>query len=1420
MSTLFISHSSHDASSAREMAAWLQQQGHHSFFLDFDPELGIPPGRDWEAELYRHLRACQALIVLCSESAMTSCWCLAELSHARALGKRIFPVRIAPCTLRPQLAELQVIDLTREPELGYQRLGRELTSVFDWDRSRPPYPGLMAFQEVDAAIFFGRDAEIQQSMDRLHQLRDFGGPRLLLFLGASGSGKSSLVRAGLMPRLRNVPDAWTVIGPIRPRDRPLDELAVQLEHGLTAAGVEVGTLPALATLTEADPRALSELQHALRRFPGRAHSTLVLVIDQLEELLSSSAQAEQFMRIVRPVLQDTSAPVLCIATLRSDFLGALQEHPAWRDLSLVPVTVEPLSVEGFSAVIEGPAELAGLELEPGLVRAMVADTATQDALPLLAFTLRELWETGGADGRLTLAEYRDRLGGLHGSVAKAAEAVLAAAAPSREQRRALRAALFDLVRLDEEGRFTRQVVPWATLPASSHPLLERFVQARLLIAGSDHGVRTLEVAHEALFRVWRRLNRWLEANRGALRTRDALRRAAREWEAAGRPGELLVHRGSRLEGALALTTAASFTLDDIEVRYLQACRRRERLKRAWITAAWLSLLSAVVGLSWLAWSLHQQERFTRQGLADLHWANGVSARDRDARPLKASHHFMQVAELALDPQRGASAYWAGTWPGSGPRLAGAADLGPVLLMADFEAGDVAGDAVRLWSGAGASQVWSWDDAAATPALSAGRRWIQTFSPGGQRWAHRFVLHGDNGQAEIRDRRSGALLAELPPAVDRVWIGGTDETTAVTTTPAGDTRVWNLASGQSLRGWRDAAGLAGVAISPDGARLLIWTRGGEAVVWHVDDARVEARHGGDVVGGALGRRPHEVVLWNHNGRLWLPGMSDFAPAAAEGGRCSPRAIGARFLDAQRRLLVWNHGACGTARLWDLEGQRSVGTVIRHKDELDPPVLQGGRLVTWSSASGPARLWDTGTGEPVATLDGPVAGARFFRDDALLTWGGSDVRLWSSHDGESLGLPIRHASRVREAFISEDGQRLLSWGGDGSLRLWQLPSRRTAKMLQLPAVVLDATLVAGEETVRAVTLDGRLHVWPTAIDAAPEERPLDPKAVYAAFAPGGHRLLTAGADGEVRLWSWEEGDFRALAAPGGTRGEDPLAGVAWSPDADRLLFWGTQGCTAWLWRVGSARTVAIAHGDDVECRLRGAAFAGGQGLLTWGEDRRLGLWDLGSPAPPAPLVEGVLVRHAELDGERLLVASDDGVVRLVAWPDIGNDEMAFPHEDVQGARRHAGTDRLLSWGGATVRIWEADSSTLLASLAHDGDVAGAAFTPDGERVLSWQRRGGLRLWDTISGHPLTPALQGAGHSPPAIDVDFTAREHRLLVTSGERVTLWQLPPVVAPPQRPALRQQRSTGTRLTSTGEVEVLSAAAWRGLSTELAPPDD
>ena len=277
------------------------------------------------------------------------------------------------------------------------------------------------------------------------------------------------------------------------------------------------------------------------------------------------------------------------------------------------------------------------------------------------------------------------------------------------------------------------------------------------------------------------------------------------------------------------------------------------------------------------------------------------------------------------------------------------------------------------------------------------------------------------------------------------------------------------------------------------------------------------------------------------------------------------------------------------------------------------------------------------------------------------------------------------------------------------------------------------------------------------------------------------------------------------------------MAWGAAADRLLFWGERGCTAWLWRLGTARVQPLAHAEasDSECRLRGARFAedGGGRALIWGEDRRLSLWDTEAPTPAilATPVEGTLVRDARLaaEGEPVVVATAEGRVRLV-----GEADLMLAHAAVRGARWHAGTRRILSWSDEGVRLWNADSGALLASLSHDGGVAGAAFTPDGERLISWQTDGAVRLWDALAGQPLTPLLGGGSHEPPMVDIDTSIPAMRMLVVSGSRGRLWSLPPFVAPPHRPVRFLETVTGSRLAPQDEVEALPEAAWRELQAD------
>ena len=534
MSAIFISHSSKDNAWAERVATWLTEQGYEGIFLDFDPQVGIPAGRDWEKELYYQLRRCRAVVALCSENFKASEWCISEVAIASNLGKSLFPLQISPCTAPSLLGKAQFTRFTEDPDEGFKRLARGLAEagldpkdIFQWDTKRPPYPGLMAFQEKDAPVFFGRGEAIQEGLDRLHNLRRYGGKSLLLVLGASGCGKSSLVRAGIVPRLRRDPENWLVLDPFRPGLDPFAELADALAKAFVAHGTTKPEAPATA---EELQRQLEDLH----RSSGQREATVVVSIDQFEELLGDGGasaaagdcqRAERFVAFLREAMQVKFGRLLVLATLRSDFLGAFQCHPKLLGLPFDDLKVGPMEVEGYTQVIEGPAQVAGLSLEPGLSQRLVADTLTADALPLLAFTLRELWEKYGSDGDLTITEYV-ALGGLECSVKQAADGVIKARTLSPEETQALRRAFFLMTRINEQGQYARIPARWKGMPTDAREVLERFVQARLLISGNESG--TIEVAHEALLRTWPTLKDWLDQGRQELEQQSRVRRICQD----------------------------------------------------------------------------------------------------------------------------------------------------------------------------------------------------------------------------------------------------------------------------------------------------------------------------------------------------------------------------------------------------------------------------------------------------------------------------------------------------------------------------------------------------------------------------------------------------------------------------------------------------------------------------------------------------------------------------------------------------------------------------------------------------------------------------------------------------------------------------------------------------------------------------
>jgi hypothetical protein len=653
MARVFISHSSRDNESAEQIKNWLKKQGFETPFLDYDKHAGIPPGADWEKTLYREIEHSEAVIIIQTPNWLESKWCFAEFTQARALGKSIFPIIETPSGGTLISSDIQALDLHTDREGGLEQLSRQLTQIaldaqggFGWDSSRAPYPGLLAFQEEDAALYFGRDNDIRRLIERLDARRAQGGSKLIALLGASGSGKSSLLRAGVIPRIKRAASNWIVLPVMRPQVRPVDELA----RCLAVALGEDSDWRKLRNQLNGDnlAQSLSDIATDLRMQALANEAQILLPIDQGEELFGAAdlQQAKLFCEILNLALSD-ELPFMAIITIRSDYLGVLQsaEHLTAR---FEEFSIGPMPLARIAQIIEGPARVAGLCIDEAFVHQAVQDAKTEDALPLLAFALRELYDSASDDNYLSLDEYNalgdknEDLTPLENSVRKAADNVLLEAQPDESEQTALREAFVPaMVRVNEQGEYVRQPARWSELPNKSHRLLELLAKARLLIISQDDNERIVEVAHEALLRKWPRLRLWLDDAREFLTGKQQLSKELSDWQNAKNPlkaSALLTGlKLNRARGWLAerphqlSTEERAFVLASIETAEadeLRKMRSRRNITRVSIAAALtMAGIAALAGWQWREATIAQDVASKAQQHAEKQTIDARKAKD-------------------------------------------------------------------------------------------------------------------------------------------------------------------------------------------------------------------------------------------------------------------------------------------------------------------------------------------------------------------------------------------------------------------------------------------------------------------------------------------------------------------------------------------------------------------------------------------------------------------------------------------------------------------------------------------------------------------------------------------------------------------------------------------------------------------------
>ena len=417
-----------------------------------------------------------------------------------------------------------------------------------------PFKGLAAFSEADTDVFFGRLAIIDELADVLRRRG------VAALVGPSGSGKSSVMRAGLLPRARA---AGSYVTTMVPGTRPLDELEIALTR--IAATPLAGLADELATES-------GRLATVLRSIAGDSGREIVLAIDQFEELftISGADERDRFLDLLIDALDDSTAPISVVTTCRADFLGRVLDHPvAGRLLRDRTVLITPLTTDELYEAVVGPAEHAGIAVEPALVAQIVGDAAgAAGSLPMVQYVLTEVFEAASDDGSMTLEDYQ-RLGGVNGALAQRAEEVFGGL--STDDQAAARRLFTRLVAPGDASEPTRRRARRSELTTVPEHVVTEFGRARLLSFDRDSATRepTVEVSHEALVRHWPRLVNWIEDESEGLRLLGHLTTASQEWAEADRDPSGL-YRGARLIAAEQWTATRPGELSELEAEFIAA----------------------------------------------------------------------------------------------------------------------------------------------------------------------------------------------------------------------------------------------------------------------------------------------------------------------------------------------------------------------------------------------------------------------------------------------------------------------------------------------------------------------------------------------------------------------------------------------------------------------------------------------------------------------------------------------------------------------------------------------------------------------------------------------------------------------------------------------------------------------------------
>ena len=1278
---------------ARGVVVWIDQQGL------------VPGTPDWEQSLRDAIRAAASVLLIASPASRQSRYVKDELRIAEMYKQVVYPIWIEGnewMDVIPMgwggtqsidargnryataLDEIVHVLATTVPYASPVEIPTTsiVTPKLEPETITPPrnpYKGLKAFADEDAGDFFGRDKLVNELVEALRLILIINNdmPRFMaVIVGLSGSGKSSVVMAGLLPKLHNgaLPgsDKWVYLNPMVPSKHPLEQLTVAFSGVMAERTMDM----IREELDNNSARGLHLLARRAANITKRPDTRLVLVIDQFEELFTLTTdenERQHFINLLVNAVTEPHGTVVAILTLRADFYDRPMQYAQLGKLvEAGGKSVLPMDLDDLRAVIEKPAALPDVHLtfDDGLVGDLLFEVRGESApLPLLQFTLDQLFDR--RDGRrLTRQAYLD-IGGVKGALAKHAEKTYTEL-PTDEHRRLTRSLFLRLIGpgvTEQETTRRRAALSEIVLPDRDQTRLiqqcaDRFINARLLTTDVIAGSRTIEVSHEALIREWKKLGEWLQEAREDIRLQQALSQDATGWLHNNKRVEDL-YRGKKLSAAQEWANRNEASTE--EIAFIEAAQvmqqtqeqveREQQIRELERSQQKLALQkSATRRLGYLAVSL----------VLFLIVAIGLSL-----TALNESHQASNNAQTAV-----ANAAQATIAQGQA-----------FINLAEAQANATQSDTLRLAAEANGlvpQKVLINPEFAALLAIySLKIRYTQL--------ADQALL-----QALQVSRTEQAFIGNKGP-LNSVSFSH-DGKYVITGAEDSVVRLWERTSGRMLRRFTSENGsIRYVAFSRDDKHIITANTDGTVRVWDTDT-----------------------------------GIENV------GSRIVTSRINVAVLSADEKYVLTS-GQDSVVTLWDLQTATQIRQFqVNSGDIWSVAFSPDVKTIATAGIDGIIRLWDTESGQELRELKGHVNdvwSTAFSPNSKQLASGGADatVRLWDVQTGNEIAHFSGHKGDVRSLAFSASGAELLTGGNDWTVRLWDVATQKDiTDFIGHQGGIGAVAFSPDDQHILTGSDDFVARSW-TIQDTVPIRELGNHlgSVSSAAFSPDGQQIVTAGEDNIAHVWNVNTFTER-LALKGHT---DAISSVTFSHNG-KWIVTGSQDNTARMWDAQTGSLIVTLSGHTGP--INHVAFSpDDMWILTASGDNTARVWDVHTGNQQLQLDGHTGIVWSAVfspNGKQILTASSDMTARL--WDiQTGHEIRQFQgHQGDVLAVAFSPNGRKIATGGSDyiAKIWDIDTGEVLRALSTPlGAVTSVDFSPDENLILTGSREWSARLWNVDTG-----------------------------------------------------------------------------------------